>query len=236
MATAPKDTADGGEADAVRRGIAGAWRSYFEDPAGALDAAARGYEAGRALDDAGLRARSRALQGAVGLHRGDLQGALELAVEAQRYLGRTTEPAARCEVAALKAQVSFFSGSYADALREADLAVRVADESADQDLRIFARRAACLVFGNVGVPDWSERLEELLRLSIDAGDAWEEAISRNDLACYLQEKGDLEAAEREIDRALAVAHSVPGPNNFALGVLHSTRADIQLLVLAPRRH
>ncbi len=125
--------------------------------------------------------------------------------------------------------MSFFSGSYADALREAELAVRVADESADPDLRIFARRAACLVFGNVGVPDWDQRLEELLRLSVDAGDPWEEAISRNDLACYLQETGDLEGAEREIDRALAVAHSVPGRNNFALGVLHSTRADIRLL-------
>ena len=231
--TAPKDSADGGEANAVHCAIARAWRAYYEDPAGALDAAVRGYELGRSLDDAGLCARARALQGAVGLHRGDLQGALELAVEAQRHLGRVTDSAARCEVAALKAQVSFFSGSYADALREADLAVRVADESADGDLRIFARRAACLVFGNVGVPDWGQRLEELLRLSVDAGDAWEEAISRNDLACYLQEVGDLEGAEREIDRALSVAHSVPGRNNFALGVLHSTRADIQLLGARP---
>ena len=231
--TAPKDSADGGEANAVHCAIARGWRAYYEDPAGALDAAVRGYELGRSLDDAGLCARARALQGAVGLHRGDLQGALELAVEAQRHLGRVTDSAARCEVAALKAQVSFFSGSYADALREADLAVRVADESADGDLRIFARRAACLVFGNVGVPDWGQRLEELLRLSVDAGDAWEEAISRNDLACYLQEVGDLEGAEREIDRALSVAHSVPGRNNFALGVLHSTRADIQLLGARP---
>ena len=130
MATAPKDSADGGEADAVHRAIARAWRAYYEDPAGALDAAVRGYELGRSLDDAGLCARARALQGAVGLHRGDLHGALELAVEAQRHLGRATDSAARCEVAALRAHVSFFSGSYADALREAELAVRVADESA----------------------------------------------------------------------------------------------------------
>ena len=229
MATAQTYSADGGEADAVRRAIARAWRAYYEDPAGALDTAVRGYESGRSLDDAGLCARARALQGAVGLHRGDLPGALELAVEAQRHLAQANDPSARCEVAALKAQVSFFSGSYADALREAELAVRVADESADRDLRIFARRAACLVFGNVGVPDWDQRLDELLRLSVDAGDPWEEAISRNDLACYLHETGDLEGAEREIDRALAVAHSVPGRNNFALSVLHSTRADIRLL-------
>src|ERR1700761_248114 len=199
MATAPEDSADGGQADAGRRAIARAWRAYYEDPAGALDAAVRGYESGRSLDDAGLRARSRALQGAISLHRGDLQGALKLAVDAQQYLGQATDSAARCEVAALKAQVNFFSGSYADALREAELAVRVADESPDQDLRIFARRAACLVFGNVGVPDWERRLDELLRLSVDAGDPWEEAISRNDLACYLHETGDLEGAEREIE-------------------------------------
>ncbi|MGZ4185996.1 MAG: diguanylate cyclase [Solirubrobacteraceae bacterium] len=233
MATAPHDSAHDGEAAAARRAIARAWRTYYEDAAGALDAAVRGYESGRSLDDVGLCARARALQGAVGLHRGDLQGALELAVEAQRYLGQASDSAARCEVAALKAQVNFFSGSYADALREAELAVRVADESPDRDLRIFARRAACLVFGNVGVPDWKQRLEELLRLSVDAGDPWEEAISRNDLACYLQETGDLQGAEREIDRALAIAHSVPGPNNFALGVVHSTRADIRLLGQRP---
>lgn len=233
MATAPEDSADGRQTDAARRAIARAWRAYYEDPAGALAAAVRAYESGRSLDDAGLCARARALQGAVGLHRGDLQGALGLAVEAQRYLGQANDSAARCEVAALKAQVSFFSGSYADALREAELAVRVADESGDRDLRIFARRAGCLVFGNVGVPDWAQRLEELLRLSVDAGDAWEEAISRNDLACYLQETGDLEGAESEIDRALAVAHSVAGRNNFALAILHSTRADIRLLGARP---
>jgi diguanylate cyclase (GGDEF)-like protein len=233
MATARQDSAYGDEADAARLAIARGWRAYYEDPAGALDAAARGYESGRSLDDAGLCARARALQGAVGLHRGDLQGALELAVEAQGYLEDAHDPAPRCEVAALKAQVSFFSGSYADALREAELAVRVADESADRELRIFARRAGCLVFGNVGVPDWEQRLQELLRLSIAAGNAWEEAISRNDLACYMQETGDLTGAEQEIDRALAVAHGVAGRNKFALGVLHSTRADIRLLGSRP---
>jgi diguanylate cyclase (GGDEF)-like protein len=154
-------------------------------------------------------------------------------VEAEQCCGQTADPAARCEVAALRAQLSFFSGSYADALREAELAVAVAEESADPDLRLFARRATCLVFGNVGVPDWKQRLEEMLRLSIEDRDPWEEAISRNDLACYLQETGDAAGAACEIDRALAVARTVPGPNNFALGVLHSTRADIHLLAGRP---
>jgi diguanylate cyclase (GGDEF)-like protein len=232
-ARAPENSAEGGEADAMRRAIAHAWRAYYEDPAAALDMAARGYEAGRLLDDACLCARARALQGAVGLHRGDLPGALALAVEAQHYAQRSTDAAASCEVAALKAQVSFFSGSYADALREAELSVALADRSEDRDLRIFSRRATCLVFGNVGVSDWKQRLDELLRLSIAAGNPWEEAISRNDLACYMQETGDLEGAEREIERAMAVAHAVSGPNSFALGILHSTRADIHLLGRRP---
>jgi diguanylate cyclase (GGDEF)-like protein len=232
-ARALQKPAEGGEADAMRRAIARAWRGYYEDPAGALQTAARGYEAGRLLDDAGLCARARALQGAVGLHRGDLPGALQLAVEAQRHCERANNPAASCELAALKAQVNFFSGSYADALREAELSIALADASGERDMRIFSRRATCLVFGNVGVPDWKQRLDDLLQLSLDAGDPWEEAISRNDIACYLQETGDLEGAEREIEGAVAVAHTVPGPNNFALGVLHSTRADIHLLGRRP---
>src|SRR6516165_4711994 len=163
-ARAPETSAGGDEADAMRRAIARAWRGYYEDPAGALEVAVRGHESGRVLGDAGLCARARALQGAVGLHRGDLPGALQLAVEAQRYAESADDSAARCEVAALKAQVSFFSGSYADALREAELSVALADASADRDLRIFTRRATCPVFGNVGVADWKQRLEELLRL------------------------------------------------------------------------
>jgi diguanylate cyclase (GGDEF)-like protein len=137
-------------------------------------------------------------------------------------------------VAALKAQLSFFTGAYADALKEAERALEVADRHGDAQLRIFAGRATCLVFGNVGVRDWGERLHALLAMTIATGDAWEEAISRNDIACYRQETGDLEGAEREIERGLEVARRVPGANSFALAVLHSTRADIRLLAGRPR--
>jgi diguanylate cyclase (GGDEF)-like protein len=107
--------------------------------------------------------------------------------------------------------------------------VAAADASGDSELRIYARRATCLVFGNVGVNDWKERLDEILALTVDAGDRWEEAISRNDIACYLQEAGQLDAAEREIARGLEVLGRLAGSKSFAQAILHSTRADIRLL-------
>ena len=228
-APTPHDPVGRRDADEMRQALVRARRGYYEDPVGALAEAIRCHETGRVLADDGLCARARALQGAVSLHRGDLQGALALAVEADRYAANSTEPAVRVEVAALKAQVNFFTGSYSDALRHAELALALADQGQDAALRTYARRATCLVFGNVGVSDWKERLEQLLALTVDLGDAWEEAISRNDIACYLQEIGDLEAAEREIERGLQVAHRVTTRNHFALAVLHSTRADIRLL-------
>jgi diguanylate cyclase (GGDEF)-like protein len=85
------------------------------------------------------------------------------------------------------------------------------------------------VFGNVGVGDWKERLDEILALTLEVGDLWEEAISRNDIACYLQETGELEGAERAIARGLEVLDQVTGRKSFARAVLHSTRADIRLL-------
>ena len=225
----PHDPVGRRDADEVRQALVLARRGYYEDPIGALAEASRCFETGRLLADDGLCARARALQGAVSLHRGDLQGALALTVQADRYATNSADPAVHVEVAALKAQVNFFTGSYSDALREAELALGLADQEQDPALRTYARRATCLVFGNVGVPDWKERLEQLLALTVDLGDDWEEAISRNDIACYLQEVGELEAAEREIERGLQVAGRVTSANRFALAVLHSTRADIRLL-------
>jgi diguanylate cyclase (GGDEF)-like protein len=197
--------------------------AYWEDPAGSLATAIR--IAGETGDD-GLRARALALQGAVSLHRGNLQGAFAFATEAEPLAG--TDAAARCEVAGLKAHLSFFSGSYTEALRQAEAAIAHADADGDGDLRVFARRAACMVFGNVGVSDWYGRLNEVLELSIAAGDRWQEAISRNDIACWHQNEGRTAEAEAEIERGLAVAQGQER-NRFALGVLHSTRADIRLL-------
>ncbi len=217
------------DAGAVGRALAQARRAYYEAPADALAVAIRCYEIARSLSDPALCARARALQGAVSLHRGDLRSALDLLVDAERYAQRGGDVVARVEVAALKGQVSFFTGSYGEALSHAERSVQLSDQSGDDDLRIYARRATCLVFGNVGVRDLEERVRGLLQLTIDSGNRWEEVISRNDLACYYQETGDLEAAEREIERAVQVGETVPPPHSFAMGLVHSTRADIRLL-------
>ena len=202
---------------------------YWEDPAGSLVAAVRAEAAARSLGDGALQSRALALQGAITLHRGDLEGALALALESERLAEPGDDDVALAELYGLKGHLAFFSGSYSDALRHAELGLTCADRTGDLGLRIFARRAACLVFGNVGVADWPEQLAEILALTIEAGDRWQEAISRNDLACHLQQEGDADGAEAELQRGLAVARSLAGDNGFALGVLHSTRADIGLL-------
>jgi tetratricopeptide (TPR) repeat protein len=217
------------DAQTVRGALDQARRAYYEEPAGALAVAIRCYEIARSLPDAALCARARALQGAVSLHRGDLRSALDLVVDAERDAERGDDLVARVEVAALKGQVSFFTGSYAEALSHAERSVQLSDRSGDDDVRIYARRATCLVFGNVGVRDLEARVRDLLKLTIASGNRWEETISRNDLACYYQDTGDLAAAEREIDHAAGVAATVPPPHNFAMGLVYSTRADIRLL-------
>ncbi|HXD53727.1 MAG TPA: GGDEF domain-containing protein [Solirubrobacteraceae bacterium] len=216
-------------AEQTLHALASSRATYYEDPAGALAAAIRCHEVALSHGDGALCARACALQGMVSLHRGDLRGALALAVDAERHAEAVEDPATHAEVAALKAQVSFFTGSYTEALRDAEHAVERADAAGDLDLRVYVRRATCPVFGNVGVADLRERIEQLLALAIESGSPWEEAISRNDLACYLQDRGELEDAEEELERALRAARRAAGPNSFALGVIHSTRADIRLL-------
>jgi diguanylate cyclase (GGDEF)-like protein len=215
--------------DRVRGALIAARRRYLERPGEAREVAVDCYEHARTLEDDALCARALALQGAVSLHRGDLRGAVELLVEAERHAELGDDLPARAEVATLKSLVGFFTGSYAEALSDAERAVQLADESGEQTLRIQVRRGTCIVFGNLALRDLRGRLDELLELTAAAGDRWEEAISRNDLACFHQENGDLEAAERAIDDALEVAHSITGENAFALAVIHSTRADIRLL-------
>ncbi|HEX8975429.1 MAG TPA: diguanylate cyclase [Solirubrobacteraceae bacterium] len=226
--SADRDLAGYDQAERVRRTLVNARSVYYEQPASALADAVHCYEVARSLEDPALCARAQAIQGAVSLHRGNLRDALDLLVDAERSSELSDDTVAHAEVAALKAQVSFFTGAYADALSQAQRCVTLADRSPDAGLRIYARRATCLVFGNVGVPDLGERIAELLQLTLTAGDRWEEAISRNDLACYLQQEGDLAGAEREIERALQVARDLSVGNRFALGVAHSTRADIRL--------
>ena len=170
--------------------------TYWEDAGRSLAIAVDVHERARVAGDGPLRARALALQGACSLHRGDLHGALALAAEGDLLAGDCLS--ARVELAALKSHLNFFSGAYAAALAEAELAVELADRTGDLLLRVFARRMACVVFGNMAVASWPERLEALLEMTIEAGEPWEEAMSRNDLAHLRMEQGDLAEAEAEL--------------------------------------
>jgi len=207
------------ELDAARR-------TYWEDAGRSLAVAVDVHERARATGDGPLRARALALQGACSLHRGDLHGALALAAEGDLHAGDDPHP--RAELAALKSHLNFFSGSYAAALAEAELAVELADRTGDLGLQVFARRMGCVVFGNLGVADWPERLQVLLAMTIEAGEPWEEAMSRNDLGHLRMEQGDPAEAEAELARAEVVARSLDPHNRFALGVILCTRAEVRL--------
>jgi diguanylate cyclase (GGDEF)-like protein len=213
------------ELDAARR-------CYWEDAGRSLAVAVDVHERARLAGDGPLRARALALQGACSLHRGDMHGALALAAEGDLHAGE--DPTARAELAALKSHLNFFSGSYAAALAEAELAVELADRTGDLLLRVFARRMGCVVFGNLGVASWPERLQALLDMTIQARETWEEAMSRNDLAHLRMEQGDIAEAEAELARAEAVAGALAPLNRFALGVVNCTRAEVKLRGGRPR--
>jgi diguanylate cyclase (GGDEF)-like protein len=214
--------------DGLGRDLDGARQAYHEDPAGALATAVRCQELARRAGAAGLLSRAVSLQGAIRLHRGDLRGAFGLAAEAEMHAAPGGDPAALVQLAALKAHLSFLSGSYGEALRRAEESVALSDADGGLHLRIYARRAACLVFGNIGVREWPARLKQLLELTIQAGNRWEEAISRNDLAHHLMDEGELDAAEREIDQAREILVELEPECRFGLGVVACTRADILL--------
>jgi diguanylate cyclase (GGDEF)-like protein len=199
---------------------------HHEDPAGALDAARRWAAAARASGDGAILARALALEGIVTVNQGRLRAAFGLAAEAEALAEATADPAATVEVAGLNAQLSFFSGSYREALRHAERCIAVADGSDEFGLRIYARRCCCMVLGNLDVPEWPERLDELLAMSVQSGSAWEEAISRNDVAHLHLVRSELSQALAAIDRALAVAEGLAPHNRFLLGVLCCTRAEI----------
>jgi diguanylate cyclase (GGDEF)-like protein len=209
----------------VHRALDRARDLHHEDKDGAEAEAIRCHEIGRTIDDPALRGRALVLQAAISLQRGDLHGAVELISQAEP---QARADAVRSELAAVKGQLNFFAGSYAESLAQAERAIELADDLGTLELRLFARRQACVVFGNIGVSDWHARLHEVLQLAIDAGSPWEEAMSRNDLAHYTMEQGDLEGAEAQIAVAMAIATPLAPLNRFALAVLGCTRSEVRL--------
>ena len=212
----------------VHRALDRARNIHHEDHDAALAEAIRCHEIARGLEHPALRCRALVLQAAVMLQRGDLQGAVALTTEAEPYAEAADDDAARAELAAVKGQLNFFAGSYPESLAQAELAIALSDRVGRLPLRVFTRRCACVVFGNIGVSDWHDKLEEVLALAIEAGNPWEEAMSRNDLAHLTMEQGRLEEAEREIGRAMATAAPLAPHNAFALAVLRCTRSEVRL--------
>jgi diguanylate cyclase (GGDEF)-like protein len=217
------------ESSELQRRLTRARKTYLEEPGVALEEVLRCYEVAFSQRNPSLCARAQAVQGLIALHRGDVRGAMALALDAMRLAEQASDLEARAEWAALQGQLNFFSGSYAEALSLAERAVEIADQTGDSDLRIFVRRVGCVVFGNLEVPNLLDKLEELLSMSIAMNRLWDEAVSRNDLACYLQSVGEIESAEHELALALEVLSRTPPPTSFAEAIVLSTRADLRLI-------
>jgi diguanylate cyclase (GGDEF)-like protein len=222
------------DADDLATELARARRTYREDADRTLLSAMRCHQAALALGDSVLAARAIAMQGQVALQRGDIRSGLTLALEAEHLLAGDEQDVALAEIAALRAEVSFFTGAYSEALLHAERCIAYADQSGDLRLRIFVRRAALIVFGNVAVRELDGRLHELLELSVEAADAWEEAITHNDIACFREAAGDAKAARESIAKAFEVVQAA-SPNRFALAVIHSTSADVWLRAGEPQQ-
>jgi diguanylate cyclase (GGDEF)-like protein len=216
-------------AESLRALLVDARRQYLEDPRGALADAVRTHETARLHGDDVLCARALVLQSVISLHRGDLRSAMALAMDAERFVEIDTDTVARAELSAVKSQLSFFTGSYADALTYAEMAIELADWTGDLPLRIYVRRTTCVALGNIGVPNWPARLQALLSLTMAAGQPWDEAVARNDLACCQLELGEPEAACDELERALELARGLSGNTRFIFALLHCTRADVRLV-------
>ena len=200
----------------------------YEDPATAEATADRTLAVAERLDDDALAARAVALKGVVTLNRGELRPAFTLGSRAALFAARTDDDTAHVETAALEAQLAFFTGSYNDALRHALRMIGRADATGRADLKLYARRAGCVIFGNLAVPEWPDWLHEQLDLALELGNRWDEAISRNDIAHLRMVSGDPDGAEREIDAALAIAADLAPANRLMLAVLHCTRSELRL--------
>ena len=225
-----------GSADQLAARLDAARRSFPEDPEGALAITIAACEWADGNQAATLIARGRTIEGHIHLHRGDTRRAMARALEAERLLDDVDEysAVAGCELAALQAQVAFFTGAYAQALAGAERAIGLADACGEPDLRIFARRCATLVLGNVAVEGFDRRLDETLELARASGNLWEQALTHNDIAVNHESNGRVEQARRSIELALELAQQSQ-PNAFALAVIHATRAEIELRADDPAR-
>ena len=177
-----------------------------------------------AVGDRSLGIRARALRGTVLLWRGELADACALAATLDASSpGHTATDVA---TSAFRSQLAFYLGSYRDALAFASAAIAVADTGGTQALRLLARRETCIVLGNLNAPCLAAVIDERIELASQLGDLWEEAIARNDRACFQIEQGDTSAADVELAHAVELAATISEPTLVLSATLNMTRAQL----------
>jgi diguanylate cyclase (GGDEF)-like protein len=186
------------------------------------------YVAAAGLGNAALMARALTVQGQIALHLGDVHGALELSVEAERMLEDVDDLVATAESCCLRSKVSFFTGALAEALKQAHEAIRYANQSEEAHLRLFALRNASFVFGNAELHESNLQVLDMIDLAVATGHHWEEAAGRNDWALVQAEAGQIDSAIAEIERAARVAERVE-PNLWLRAGIAGSRAQIELM-------
>jgi diguanylate cyclase (GGDEF)-like protein len=184
-------------------------------------------DATEAGDDA-VAVRATVLRGKLELALGRIDDACATARRLETLATPEGDRAAGAALATFRAQLAFYLGAYRDAVAHSRAALTAADAHGSPELRAAVRHGLCIVLAGVEAPVLATVIHERVALADAAGDAWDRAIARNDLACLHLDAGDPDAAARALDAADAVAREVDGPRDALTAALRSTEAQILL--------
>jgi diguanylate cyclase (GGDEF)-like protein len=174
------------------------------------------------------RGRAIVLALRVALRGGDLDRALQLLVGAQIIVGEIDAPSLQVELAVAQARLALYSGSYDDALAQAELAIVVADANGLDRLRLESRSTRNLVAAFLHDADTEQGTLELVELAASLGRPFEEALGRKDHAFWLATQGRHHEALAAVDVACSMARALPSRQREALAYALGTRADVLL--------
>ncbi len=200
----------------------------WEQPTQALAHVWEIETAARRVGDVDQVVSALALQGRVML----VFGRMDAACDVMARIGSVQGPhqdlslTTRVVFGTFAAQLSFFLGSYREALTSAVATIAAADVTGNPFLRLMARAGTCIVLGNLRAPALHRTIEERLEIACSLGATWDEAVGRNDNATILIERGDPAAALVELDRAVHCADRVTGPSLTIRAVINATRAEL----------
>ncbi len=158
------------------------------------------------LEAAGERqegARTRMRMAEVLVSENRLEEARELMDTAREVLD---DPAALAALAARRAQVEFLRGDYPDALRDAEMALSIADPRGLPEVIADAAVTKAIALGFLGRNTESGALLELgLRVALDADLSDQALRAHYNLADHCAMIGRLDAAQVELERGMALA-------------------------------